>query len=194
MELKLSVREKELNVTIFQCVQNEENLDESEKEIMRLRKENEYKEVEIEHKIALVSIIRNASNEMRRHKDMKIEEYLEAMNSLKRENTRLKREISDMRIVMESSTVGLQEEKVEDHMEDCTIEELNEKVCRITKEKIKMKNENDKSIDEVELYEEIAEDEFVSQQWVKRQNLVFRKHRHSNSRSTCLLQKHQRSI
>ena len=43
---------------------------------------------------------------------MKIEEHLEAVKSLKSENSRLKNEISDLRIVVESATVGLQEEKV----------------------------------------------------------------------------------
>ena len=65
---------------------------------------------------------------MIRHRDIKIEEHLPAVNSLKWEVSRLKNEISDMRIVMESATLGLQEEKVKNNIKDCKIDELNENV------------------------------------------------------------------
>ena len=52
---------------------------------------------------------------------------------------------------MESATVGLQEEKVKNNTKDCIIEELNEKVCRITEAKMRMTSENDKSIEDLEL-------------------------------------------
>jgi len=45
-------------------------------------------------------------------------------------------------------------------MKDCTIEELNEKVCRITEEKEKMKHDNHKSIEDLESCKKVAEDEF----------------------------------
>ena len=48
-------------------------------------------------------------------------------------------------------------------MKDCTIEELNEKVCRITEYKMKMKSENDKSIQDLEVRKKVTEDERVSQ-------------------------------
>merc|ERR1712194_767474 len=56
MEVKLSVREKELNDIKGKCVQNEEQLDGSEKEIIRLRKEREFNEVEMKNKVMLISI------------------------------------------------------------------------------------------------------------------------------------------
>ena len=69
---------------------------------------------------------------MIRQKDTKIEEHVEAVTTLKNDNTRLKNEISDLRIVMESTTRGLQEEKVNNDIKNCKIEELNEKGCIIT--------------------------------------------------------------
>merc|ERR1711957_973459 len=102
----------------------------------------EYNEVEIEDRMKLISIRANESNEMIRQRDMKMEEHLEAVNSLKRESTSLKNEISDMKIAMECTTRGLQEAKTNNDIKDLTIEELNEKVCRITEEKMKMKSEN----------------------------------------------------
>ena len=48
MEVKLGVTEKELNYIKMKCVQKEENLDENEKEILRLRKERECNEVEMD--------------------------------------------------------------------------------------------------------------------------------------------------
>ena len=58
---------------------------------------------------------------MIRHRDLKIEEQLDAVKSMKWENARLKNEISDLRIVVESATVGLQEEKVQHNTKDCII-------------------------------------------------------------------------
>ena len=78
-------------------------------------------------------------------------EHLEAVKSLKSENSRLKNEISDLRIVVESATVGLQEEKVQNNTKDCIIEELNEKVLWIPEAKMRMTSENDKSIEDLEL-------------------------------------------
>ena len=49
MDEKLSVREKELNDIKGKCVQNEETLDGSEKEIIRLRKKREFNEVEMKN-------------------------------------------------------------------------------------------------------------------------------------------------
>ena len=46
--MKLGVTEKELNYIKMKCVQKEENLDENEKEILRLRKERECNEVEMD--------------------------------------------------------------------------------------------------------------------------------------------------
>merc|ERR1712019_67001 len=53
MEMELSGREKELNDIKVKCVQNEERLDESEKEIIRLRTERECYEGEMEDKLDL---------------------------------------------------------------------------------------------------------------------------------------------
>ena len=48
MEVKLGVTETELNDIKVKCVQKEEKLDENEKETLRLRKERECNEVEID--------------------------------------------------------------------------------------------------------------------------------------------------
>ena len=111
--MKPSVRQRESNYIKGNCVQNEENLDESENKIRRHWKEREYNEVGIKDLIRLTIIREKGSIEMIRQRDMKIEEHLEAVKSLKSENSKLKNEISDLRIVVESATVGLQEEKVQ---------------------------------------------------------------------------------
>merc|ERR1712045_1111592 len=98
--------------------------------------------------------------------EMKIEEQLEAMKSLKKKHACLENEISEMRIVMESTREGLQKEQAKNDIKDSRIEELNEKVCRISEEKMRMKSENDRSIEELELSKKVAEDEFLSQQEV----------------------------
>ena len=65
MEEKLGVTEKKLNDIKVKCVQNEEKLDENEKEILRLRKERECNEVEMEEKMKLISMRDKELNEMR---------------------------------------------------------------------------------------------------------------------------------
>ena len=126
---------------------------------------------------------------------MKIEEELETVKSLKSKNTSLEDEICEMRIVMESTAAGLQKEKLNNDIKDSKIEELNEKVRRISEEKMRMKNENDKSIQDLELSKRKAEDEHLSQQEVaKKQYGSSRKQCHSNSSNTYLLQKHTRSF
>merc|ERR1740139_1702529 len=103
---------------------------------------------------------------------MKIEEHLEAVKSLKSENSRLKNEISDLSIVVESATVGLQEEKVQNNTKDCVIEELNEKVCRITEAKMRMISEHDKSIEDLESRKRMEEDELLSHKEVARETIL----------------------
>merc|ERR1712085_169143 len=147
MEVKLCVREKDLN-----------NIKE--------------KEVEMKDQMKLTSIRGKESNEMIRHRDWKIEEQLDVVKSMKLENARLKNEISDMRFVMESATLGLQEEKVKNNIKDCRIEELNEKVCRITEEEMRMISENDKSIEDLELCKRMAEDELLSHKEVAKETIL----------------------
>ena len=65
MEVKLGVTEKELNYIKIKCVQKEENLDENEKEILRLRKEMECNEIEMDEKMKLISMRDKELNEMR---------------------------------------------------------------------------------------------------------------------------------
>merc|ERR1712045_1079738 len=72
---------------------------------------------------------------------------------------------------MESTTVGLEEEKLNNDIKDCTIEELNEKLCRISEEKMGMKIEHDKSIGDMELSRRKAEDEFLSEQEVAKEKI-----------------------
>ena len=76
-------------------------------------------------------------------KEMKIEEQLEAMKSLTDKHTGLENEISGMRIVMQSTREDLKKEQAKNDMKDSTIEELNEKVCRISEEKMRLKSETD---------------------------------------------------
>lgn len=146
-------------------------LDENEKEILRLRKERECNEVEMEEKMKLISMRDEELNEMRTQWDMKIEEELETVKSLKSKNTSLEDEICEMRIVMESTAAGLQKEKLNNDIKDSKIEELNEKVRRISEEKMRMKNENDKSIEDLELSKRKAEDEHLSQQEVAKKTM-----------------------
>merc|ERR1712115_588944 len=96
---------------------------------------------------------------------------MEVSRSLHNINTKLENEISEMRIVMESTTAGLEKEKLNNEMKDCTIEELNEKLCRISEEKMGMKSEHDKSIGDMELSRRKAEDEFSSQQEVAKEKV-----------------------
>merc|ERR1712115_460343 len=152
------------------CVQKEEKLDENEKEILRLRKERECNEVEMEEKMKVISMRDEELNEMRTQWDMKIDEELETVKSLESKNNSLENEICEMRIVMESTTAGLQQEKLNNDMKDSTIEELNEKLCGITEEKMRMKSENDKSIEDLELSKRKAE-ELLSQQEVAKEKI-----------------------
>ena len=62
--MKLGVTEKELNYIKMKCVQKEENLDENEKEILRLRKEMECNEIEMDEKMKLISMRDEELNEM----------------------------------------------------------------------------------------------------------------------------------
>ena len=64
MEVNLGVPEKELNYIKMKCVQKEENLDENEKEILRLRKEMECNEIEMDEKMKLISMRDEELNEM----------------------------------------------------------------------------------------------------------------------------------
>ena len=72
---------------------------------------------------------------------------------------------------MESTAAGLQKEKLNNDINDSKIEELNEKVWRISEEKMRMKNENDKSIEDLELSKRKAEDEHLSQQEVAKKTM-----------------------
>jgi len=77
MEVKLSVREKEQNYM-------------------------KGDDVKMKDQMNLTSMRGKESNDMIRQRDTKIEEHLEAVKSLKSENSRLKNEISDFRILVES--------------------------------------------------------------------------------------------
>ena len=87
---------------------------------------------------------------------------MEAMKSLTDKHACLENEMSEIRIVMESTRAGLQKEQAKNDMKDSTSEELNEKVCRISEEKMRLKNENDRSLEEMELSKKVAEDEQLS--------------------------------
>merc|ERR1712194_941998 len=102
---------------------------------------------------------------------MNIKERLDAVKSLQSKNCCLKNQISDRRILMESTTRGLQEEGVKNDIKDRTIEELNEIVCRIAGEKMKMKSEHKKSIDDMLLGKKMIEDEFLAQQEVAKETI-----------------------
>ena len=130
-------------------VKNKEKPDENEKELIRLRKEREYSEVEMKEKLKGMSISKIESNDMIRPKEMKIEEQLDAVRSLKNKQSCLDNEISEMRIVMDNKIAGLEEEQAKNDIRDSTIEELIEKVCRITEEKMKMRSESDRSIEDL---------------------------------------------
>ena len=129
-------------------------------------------EVKTEEKMMLISIRKEDSDEMIMQKEMKIEEQLEAMKSLTDKHACLENEISEMRIVMESTREGLKKEQAKNDMKDSTIEELNEKVCRISEEKMRLKSENDRSIEEMELSKKVAEDEHLSEQELAKAAIV----------------------
>merc|ERR1712194_315603 len=95
----------------------------------------------------------------------------DSINSLKSKISSLQNEICEMMIVVESTTAGLQKEKLSNDFKDCTIEELNDNVIRITEEKMRMEIENDKSIADLELSKKLVEDEFLSQQEVTKETM-----------------------
>ena len=70
----------------------------------------------------LISIRKEDSDEMIMQKEMKIEEQLEAMKSLTDKHACLENEISEMRIVMESTREGLQKEQAKNDIKDSRIE------------------------------------------------------------------------
>merc|ERR1712087_716392 len=98
-----------------------------------------------------MSMREKESNEMIRQKEMEIEDHLEAVKSEKTKNTSLQNEISEMRIVMESTTAELQKEKENNDIKNNTIDELNEKVCSITEENMRVNIEKSEKIEELEL-------------------------------------------
>merc|ERR1739844_771898 len=122
MEVEVSVAEEMLNDSKVKCVQNEGKLEEREKEIIMLRKDRKDNEVEMEEKMKLISIKEKERDEMIRQKERKIEEQLKAMKSLEKENACLENEISEMRIVMESTREGLQKEQAKNDIKDSRIE------------------------------------------------------------------------
>merc|ERR1712151_212946 len=119
---------------------------------------------EMEEKIKDICMREKESSEMIRQRDAKIEEQVEAMNTLKNQNTSLKNEISDMGVDLESTRAGLRKEKLKNEMKDSTIEKLNEKMRMITEEKMEMKIETDKNIADLELSKKVAEEELLSEQ------------------------------
>merc|ERR1712238_327415 len=171
MEMKLNVREKELNNIQSKCLQNEEELEERKEEIIMLRRESECNEMEMKEEMKVISIREKECNELIREMDMKIKEHADSINSLKSKISSLQNEICEMKIVVESTTVGLQKEKLSNDFKDCTIEELNDNVIRITEEKMRMKIENEKNIADLALSKKVAEDEFLSQLEVAKETM-----------------------
>lgn len=122
MKVEVSVAEEMLNDSKVKRVQNEEKLEEREKEIIMLRKDRKDNEVEMEEKMKLISIREKERDEMIWQKERKSEEQLEAMKSLKNKHACLENEISEMRIVMESTREGLQKEQAKNDIKDSRIE------------------------------------------------------------------------
>ena len=81
-----------------------------------------------------MSISKIESNDMIRPKEMKIEEKLDAVRSLKNKQSCLENEISEMRLIMDNKIAGLEEEQAKNDIKDSTIEKLIEKLCTITEE------------------------------------------------------------
>merc|ERR1712113_210653 len=104
--------------------------------------------------------------------DMKFEEQLEGMNSLNDRKTSLENELSEMRNRMDGKEAELQEERLNNDVKTCTIAELNNKLNLITEENIRMKSENDKGIEDLELSKKGAEDEHLSQQEVAKEKMM----------------------
>ena len=63
--------------------------------------------MEMKEKMELISMNEKQSSVMIRQKDIKIEDQLEAVKSRISKNTRLRAEVSEMSILMESTTAGL---------------------------------------------------------------------------------------
>ena len=59
-------------------------------------------------------------------------------------------EICEMRVLLESTVAVLKKEKQNNDIKDSEIEDLNERLCRISEEKMRMKNRNNKSIEDLE--------------------------------------------
>ena len=108
MEVKVSGAEEMFNDCKVKCVQHNEELEEREKDFMMLRKDRNDNEVEMEEKMKLISIREKERNEMIRQKERKFQGQLEAMKSVQNKHTCLENEISEMRMVMESTKEGLQ--------------------------------------------------------------------------------------
>ena len=68
----------------------------------------------------------------------------------------LENNISEMRMLIESTTAGLEEEREKNDIKDSTINELKEKIYRITEEKMRMKSEHDRSTEDLELCTNVA--------------------------------------
>merc|ERR1712113_1298457 len=158
MEVKLGIRDAELNDILAKCSHYEKKLDENEKEMSKLRVEKEDYSVEMEEKVKVISMREKELDEMRTQWDMKMEEQLEVMKSLNADNITLKDQLLELRIVVESTRAELQEERLSNDTKNSTIEELNEKVSRITEEKMRMKSEYDKSIKDLELCTNLAQE------------------------------------
>ena len=66
----------------------------------------------MEEKLKGMSISKIESNDMIRPKEMKIEEKLDAVRSLKNKQSCLENEISEMRLIMDNKIAGLEEEAI----------------------------------------------------------------------------------
>merc|ERR1712226_772287 len=122
-----------------------------ENESNEMVRQRDYNKVEMEEKVQ-ISRTREKMNESMMQRNIMIEDHLKAVNSF------FKNEISDIRIGMESTTVGLQKDTVKNGVKDSTTEELKENVCLNTEEKMRMKIENAKGIEDLQLSEKKAEE------------------------------------
>ena len=69
---------------------------------------------------------------------------------------------------MECTTEGLRKEQENNYIKDSITEEPNEKVCSITKEKMKMKSESDKSIGGLNSSNNVVKEELLPQKEVSK--------------------------
>merc|ERR1712194_308684 len=156
---------QDFNDIQVKCLETEEKLDESKKEVILLRNERKCYVEEMEENFRLMSIREQESKEMIRQRDMMIKENVEAAKSLKVNITSLKNKISEMKIVMQSTTSEqMQQIKLKNDGKDTQIKGFNEKICMITEEKMKIKSENEKSLEDLELSKKVAEHNFSSSQ------------------------------